>query len=94
MPPRSYKDGHPNEAYLIVEVAETSLAYDRATKAPLYAQSGVPEYWIVDVGGGAVEAHDQPAGGLYRRCRRFDRGATLSPARFPDVAVAVSALLD
>ena len=48
VPPRRYADRHPRQAYLLIEVADSSLDHDRETKAPLYASSGVPEYWIVD----------------------------------------------
>src|SRR4029079_4427605 len=46
-PPRTYGQGHPDKALLIVEVAESSLRKDRGLKSEIYAQNGVPEYWIV-----------------------------------------------
>src|SRR5215467_387093 len=46
---RDYKDGHPKTAALIVEVAETSLTYDRTEKASLYARIGIPDYWILNL---------------------------------------------
>src|SRR5207244_9482086 len=82
---RSYADAHPSAAFLIVEVAESSLKYDRETKAPLYAASGVAEYWIVDVAGRAIEVHGSPAGGRYATVRRAGAGEQVSPAGFPDV---------
>jgi Uma2 family endonuclease len=94
VPPASYAERHPDTAWLVVEVAESSLDHDRSTKAPLYAESGVPEYWIVDVNAQAVEVHDLPATGHYGRVRTFRRGETLAPARFPDVTVAVDRLFE
>src|SRR5262245_8513206 len=44
---RDYRDAHPSAAALIVEVAESSLAFDRGHKASLYARAGVADYWIV-----------------------------------------------
>ncbi|HEX7671367.1 MAG TPA: Uma2 family endonuclease [Polyangiaceae bacterium] len=92
VPPGRYADRHPDRAFLIVEVAETSLAYDRDTKAPLYAAAGVPEYWIVDVSGKAVEVLDEPANGRYGRSRRFDRTATLPVPGFDDIQVCIDDL--
>src|SRR5262249_47960652 len=60
VPSRSYSHGHPDRAFLIIEVAESSLAYDRETKAPLYAASGVDEFWIVDIEGRAIEVFTTP----------------------------------
>ena len=59
VPLGAYRDAHPTEALLIVEVAETSLKADRA-KAAIYAAAGVPEYWIVNLTNDTVEVHRQP----------------------------------
>jgi Uma2 family endonuclease len=91
VPPRRYTDRHPERALLVVEVSESSLAHDRETKAPLYAASGVPEYWIIDVNAREVEVFDQPSGGRYSRVRRFNTGA-IAPAAFPDVTLDVNEL--
>lgn len=77
---------------MIVEVAETSLDYDRHTKAALYAASGVPEYWVVDVGTRAVEVQSDPRGGAYASSRRATPGDVLAPKAFPDVSFDVAAL--
>jgi len=92
VPPRRYADRHPDRAFLIIEVADSSLDYDRQTKAPLYAASGVPEYWIVDVNGRAVEVYDELAAGHYMRVRRYAVQESLAPASFPELTLAVSDL--
>jgi len=74
----------------VIEVALSSLNKDRNVKAPLYAASGFPEYWIVDVAGQAIEVHATPAGGAYATVTRHTPGETLRPAAFPDVAVQVA----
>lgn len=63
-----YRDSHPGAAdiLLLIEVADTSLAYDKRTKLRLYAREGVPETWIVDLGGSRVEAHRRPETGATR----------------------------
>jgi Uma2 family endonuclease len=92
VPPGRYADRHPDRAFLIVEVAESSLAYDRDTKAPLYALAGVPEYWIVDVSSRVVEVLDEPGQGGYARSRKFERGGALTVPGFDDVTVRVDDL--
>jgi Uma2 family endonuclease len=89
VPSGNYVDRHPDRALLIIEVAESSLAYDRETKAPIYAASGVPEYWIVDVAGRAVEVHAGSDGQRYSSARRARAGDTLSPSAFADIVIAV-----
>jgi Uma2 family endonuclease len=73
VPAGTYADRHPDRAWLIIEVAESSLDYDRETKAPMYARCGVPEYWIVDVAGRALEV----------RTERTDSGTPVSGACSP-----------
>jgi Uma2 family endonuclease len=92
VPPRRYADRHPDEAFLIIEVAETSLDHDRETKAPLYAASGVPEYWIVDVNGRCIEVHDQVGPQGYGRRRRVTAGDRMAPSAFPDIELSVADL--
>lgn len=92
--PGSYARSHPEGAKLVIEVAHSSIDYDRVTKAPLYAASGVEEYWLVDVEGRRVEVFCDASGGAYRSVERFGAGAVLRPRAFPDVAVALDALFD
>ena len=90
LPPGDYGARHPDRALLIIEVAESSLEYDRETKGPLYAASGVSEYWIVDVAGGALEVRSHPERGAYSRSRRITSpDERLVVAAFPDVEVRV-----
>ena len=83
----------PDHAVLIVEVADTSLAHDRYTKAPLYARAGIPEYWIVDLNGERIEVYREPSSSGYRALRYFLRGESLSPAFAPDMTLEVDAIL-
>ncbi|HEU0201972.1 MAG TPA: Uma2 family endonuclease [Burkholderiaceae bacterium] len=53
------------DALLVIEVAQTSAAYDRRIKLPLYATHGVPEVWIVDLDASLVHFHRQPHGERY-----------------------------
>lgn len=89
---RSYVSDEPGpeDVLLLVEVAESSLAYDRGVKLRLYARAGVPEVWIVDVGAGLVEVHRVPEGDAYREIQRLPPGATVAPALFPDAILRVN----
>ncbi len=94
--PRSdhYKARHPSAAdvLLLVEVSDSSLAYDRNTKLALYARFGVPEVWIVDIPGGGVEIYREPKDGAYAFRERLAAGQ-LSPAQVPQLAIDVAWLL-
>lgn len=93
VPARSYAEAHPDRAHLIVEVADSSLAYDRETKAPLYAASNVAEYWLVDVSGQCVEVFNAPEDGRFTKHRRATPNDLLTPTAFMDVIVRVSELV-
>jgi Uma2 family endonuclease len=84
-----YKDREAwaEDALLVVEVAETSLAYDRSTKRRLYAEAAIPEYWVVDCTAETVEMHRGPGPEGYGDVRLVTGQATLSPQAFPDVAL-------
>jgi len=88
---RSYQTGapRPEDVMLIVEVAESSLRYDRTVKLRLYARAGIAEYWIVDVAGAAIESYGSPQADGYRERRRASRGERLAPAVFPDVVISI-----
>jgi Uma2 family endonuclease len=83
----------PEDVLLLVEVAETSYSYDRNVKLPLYARENIPEVWIIDLVRGAVEVYRGPSPRGYQSLTRLERGATLTPAAFPDVAIAVMEIL-
>ena len=92
--PDDYGASHPGpaDALLVVEVADSSLDYDRNTKAPLYAKSGVSEVWIVDLAGRAVEVYRDPVDGRYASVARMTEGR-LTPIRIPEVAVEIATLV-
>jgi Uma2 family endonuclease len=93
VPLGEYRDAHPAEAHLLIEVADSSLSVDRRIKAGLYAESGVPEYWIVNVRDGVVEVHTEIVAGSYTRVQPFRPGGVIQLGAFSDVTVAVSDVL-
>jgi Uma2 family endonuclease len=90
---RDYRDAHPEEALLVVEVADTTLRTDRGRKARIYAQAGFPEYWIVNLPGACLEVHRDPAGDAYRTKTTLAAGDTVAPLARPGAAIPVADLL-
>ena len=84
--------GLPAAALLVIEVADTSLRYDRTVKPPLYAGTQVPEYWSIDVNGRSIRVHTDPEGDAYRTQATVD-GGTLTPIAADTGPLDVDALL-
>jgi Uma2 family endonuclease len=95
--PRSddYAEGHPGptEVFLLVEVSDSSLAYDRGVKVPLYARSGIPEVWIVDLAARAIEVHRRPGPDGYGETFVVGIGDTVAPLAFPDHEMEVGSIV-
>jgi Uma2 family endonuclease len=89
-----YERGHPTAAdmLLLVEVADSSLAYDRGAKLTLYARHDVAEVWIVDIAGHAVEVCREPVGDAYTRRQTLTSGA-IGPALVPGIEIELDELL-
>jgi Uma2 family endonuclease len=81
------------EALVVVEVAVSSQAKDRVLKAPLYAQAGIPSYWLVDLERRIVEVYTQPSGRRYRKVRTLTRRDTLRAVGLPRVSIPVARIL-
>lgn len=95
-----YRAGHPARPALVIEVAESSLAFDRGEKGSLYARGGVSDYWIVNLVDGVLEVYRDPSpdpaapfGWRYRLMERLARDAVVSPLALPSVRVEVRVLL-
>ena len=80
----------PADILLIVEVSDSSLAYDRRVKLKLYAEFEIPEVWIANIPSRTIEAYTDPSNGEYTTRRTFHPGQTVSPAAFSDVALPVA----
>jgi Uma2 family endonuclease len=77
----------------VIEVAGTTATYDREVKLPLYAGAGIPEAWLVDIGGERLEVHRAPTQQGYGEVRLLRWDDVASPQAFPDVTVTVSEVL-
>ena len=75
----------PDDIVLLIEVSDSSLKYDRETKLPLYAESGIREVWIVDLQHDEIESYQERGPKGYRVVRRFLPGDSLAPSALPDL---------
>ena len=91
----AYAKGHPTagDILLVIEVADSSLLYDREVKIPLYASFGIPEVWLVALTRQAVTVFTEPRAKGYDNCVDQQPGDTLQPTAFPEVQLPVAALL-
>jgi len=89
-----YRSAAPlaGETYTVIEVADSSLAYDKHEKLPRYAQAGIAEAWIVNVPDRQVEVYREPAGLAYGSVAILSSGQSASPAAFPDISIPVAEL--
>jgi hypothetical protein len=89
-----YAQSHPTPAdtLLVIEVSDSTRAFDLGRKAELYARFGVAEYWVVDLVARHVRVHRDPEGDAYGEVEAVAEGP-LTPNALPDVALDVAALL-
>ena len=94
--PRDYTESlpEPEDVLLLIEVSDSTLAYDRGVKLPLYARSGIREVWIVDLPGETIERYTDPSGDGYLRVEQARRGQTLQSTALPGLTPAVDEVLD
>ncbi len=90
-----YTQGHPTPAdvLLIVEVADTSVQHDRTIKVPLYTRSGIPEVWLVDLPGEAVEIYARPEKGEYQTRLTLKRGESIVSLTISGLSFSVESVL-
>ena len=89
-PPGDYWAALPDSPLLVVEVAKSSLRHDRRVKATLYAEVGVPEYWLVDLVNRLVTIHRRPVDGAWTHLETVAHDGVASPSTLPDVALRVA----
>lgn len=90
-----YKSAHPTaeDTYVAIEIADTSLRFDRLVKLPIYATQRIGEVWIADVQAQTVEVYREPHGDAYRNVQKFRGDEPFAPLAFPDVIVTADELL-
>ena len=83
----------PSDILLIVEIAQSSLEYDRTIKARIYAETGIREYWVADLNHDCLFAFADLRTGAYRAVRELQRGESIAPELLPDARIQIDALL-
>ncbi|AFY81023.1 Uma2 family endonuclease [Oscillatoria acuminata] len=83
----------PQDIFLLVEVADTTLEGDRTIKIPLYAEHHIPEVWLVNLPENCLQVYRQPTATGYQIISQFYPGDTLSLQTFPDITINVNQIL-
>ena len=93
--PLYYEDHHPtpSEIYLIIEVADTTLRTDCGIKATIYAQSGIADYWVLDVNNRQLHVFREPNQDGYQSIVVLGDDASISPLQFPGISFMVRDML-
>ena len=97
---RDYSHAHPSRPALLVEIADSSLSFDRADKGSLYARARVPEYWIVNLVERVLEVHRESGpdaravyGWAYHHAERLGPEEHVTPLVAPSSRIRVADLL-
>jgi len=90
-PRDDFYETHPTarDVLLLVEVSDTTLAYDKGVKLQLYAREGIPEVWILDLPHRVLHVHREPAAAGYQTRLTLGHGDRFSPLAFPNLELAV-----
>jgi Uma2 family endonuclease len=92
--PQDYIQQHPHVAELVVEVSESTLLFDRAKKARLYASAGIREFWLINLQDNQIEVFREPNGNAgYGERLVLKRGEVVSPIGARDAKLSVDELL-
>lgn len=81
------------DVLLVVEVSDTTLAYDREIKLPAYARAGIPEVWLANLPAETIEIHSEPVNGVYRKVETFRCGDVIASESVPGLALEVVQIL-
>lgn len=89
-----YSHSHPlpSDVLLLIEIADSSLAYDQGVKRTIYARARIAEYWIVDVAGRRLFRHLTPTDDGYSDVVSFADGDVVAPQALPQVTVPIGTL--
>jgi Uma2 family endonuclease len=90
-----YARGHPqpDDIFLVIEVADTTIEFDREIKIPTYAQENISVVWLVDLNAEVVEVFQEPTTQGYGNCQQFQPGQMLTIPNFPEIQLGVDQIL-
>jgi Uma2 family endonuclease len=91
-----YAHAHPvaDDVLLVIEIADSSVAYDREEKMPRYAAANIAEAWLIDVAAERIEQYSQPRSGMYRLIQIAERGEVLQSHAVPSIAISTDHFFD
>ncbi len=92
-PASEYMGGNPpaSDVRLVIEVSDSTLAFDLGPKARLYARAEIREYWVIDVKGRRLIVHRAPRTGVYASVKAYAEGEYVAPLAWPEASMAVAA---
>jgi Uma2 family endonuclease len=92
---RPYRNAHPtaDDTLLVIEVADSTLAFDLGSKARMYAQHGILDLWVLDIRGERLVVHREPSPEGYGAIVELRRGDTIAPLAFPDTLLTLDEIL-
>ena len=90
-----YRNGHPGpgDVLLLIEVADSTVEFDRTVKLAAYARAGIPEVWIVNRPSQRIEVYTEPSGDKYATIRYAGPGESIAPQPFPDIVLEVARII-
>ncbi|MBW4473698.1 MAG: Uma2 family endonuclease [Stenomitos rutilans HA7619-LM2] len=93
--PLDYEEHHPtaSEVYLLIEVSDATLKFDREVKAPPYARAGIAEYWVLDVNARKLHVYRVPSADGYQSEAILSEALTIAPLAFPECVITVGEML-
>lgn len=93
-PSRTFTNAHPGpgDILLLVEVSDSTLAFDTTTKAGLYARAGIADYWVLDVNSQRTFVHRSPRDGEYQSITAYEASEPVSPLAAPNAQLLWSDL--
>ncbi len=80
----------PDDVFLIIEVADSSLRKDRGSKVELYAEANIKEYWVVNIQNRCIDVYRDPEGSRFRNITTYTSGQAIHPLAFPDISLPVT----
>jgi Uma2 family endonuclease len=90
-----YSAHHPQaeDVVLLIEVSESSLAFDQGEKALVYASAGIRDYWVVNLIDRTVDVHRDPQNGRYQSLESFGRDSIIAPLAVPDAQLRIALII-
>ncbi len=82
-----------SDVLLLIEVADTSVDYDRNKKLPLYARASIPEMWLVDLSAHTITIYAQPLNGQFQLAEIFKRGEAITAQSLAGLTLPVDEIL-